>query len=86
MAGRYAKRNRTPGNAKVRCAGAGAFSAFGLTPVALAPAAQGEEISVILDPVAAASLAATDSTLAEEFQQGFWPPLHSPQPLPVTLQ
>src|ERR1700739_3231959 len=59
MAGLYKKRNRGSRNGKVRwrrpvvglSTSASAFLTFGLMPLATAPAAQADQLDVILDPL-----------------------------------
>src|ERR1700747_2804144 len=73
MAGLYKKRNRGSRNGKVRCrrpvvglsTSASAFLTFGLMPLATAPAAQADQLDVILDPIIN-SLASIDPTLATD--------------------
>jgi len=70
MAGQHSKRSRRSRNAKVRRRGrmagfgttAGAALAFGLTPLATAPAASADGLDVILDPIIN-SLSSVDPTL-----------------------
>src|SRR5271163_1981216 len=71
MAGqRCPKRNRRSRNAKVLrravvglIASAGAFLAFGMTPLAMTPSAHADEFDLIIDPIIN-SLASVDPTLA----------------------
>src|SRR5271155_1420857 len=73
MAGRHsAKKNHRSRSAKARRrravglgTGAGAVLAFGLSPLASAPAAHADELDVILDPIIN-SLASIDPTLAAD--------------------
>lgn len=73
MAGQHSRRrNRKARTARARRgrvvglgASAGAFLAFGLTPLAGAPAAHADEFDVILDPIIS-SLASIDPTLGAD--------------------
>src|SRR5271156_2608261 len=70
MAKRFSKRNRKACNAEALrravvglIASAGAFLAFGMTPLAMTPSAHADEFDVIIDPIIN-SISSIDPTLA----------------------
>src|ERR1700758_394553 len=72
MAHHFSRRNRRPRNAKaVRravvglIASAGAFLAFGMTPLAMTPSAHADEFDVIIDPIIN-SISSIDPTLGAD--------------------